>query len=123
MSSRQLDVRNLSSEADRNATNPYPIYCAIEKKCFDNGPIEGLCLLIHSLMWMSYLVILIECDKGCFFLAGQWFEVTPHEAGFPAMELFVETSLLGSKFQGGELLERKSEMDMVELQGAVFVTQ
>lgn len=55
-------------------------------------------------------------------LAGQWFEVTPHEAGFTAMGLFVETSLLGSKFQGGELLQRKSEMDMVELQGAAFPT-
>lgn len=87
---KQLDVRRLSGEADRNASNPYPVYCAIERYCFENGPIEG-----------------------------QWFEVTPHEAGFTEMELFVETSLLGSKFQAGELVQRRSEMDMVELQGVL----
>lgn len=37
----QMDLRCLSDEADRNATNPYPIYCAIEKHCFTQGPIEG----------------------------------------------------------------------------------
>lgn len=60
-----MDVRHLSDEADRNATNPYPVYCAIEKHCFDNGPIEGFCLLMHTSIWMNYLVILIECDKEC----------------------------------------------------------
>ncbi|XP_040917664.1 cytosolic phospholipase A2 gamma-like [Toxotes jaculatrix] len=84
----QMDLRHLSDESSRNATNPYPIYNALEKHCFSTGPIEG-----------------------------KWFEVTPHEAGFTEMDLFVETSLLGSKFQSGELLEKKPEMDMVKLQG------
>uniref|UniRef100_A0A8D3B2V5 PLA2c domain-containing protein n=1 Tax=Scophthalmus maximus TaxID=52904 RepID=A0A8D3B2V5_SCOMX len=86
---KQMDLRRLSDEASRNATNPYPIYSAIEKDCFSNGPIEGT----------------------------HWFEVSPHEAGFTELGLFVETSLLGSKFQSGELLEQKPEMDMVKLQG------
>ncbi|XP_041813443.1 cytosolic phospholipase A2 gamma-like isoform X1 [Chelmon rostratus] len=87
---KQMDLRNLSDEAGRNATNPYPIYSAIEKYCFSEGPIEG-----------------------------KWFEVSPHEAGFTELGLFVETSLLGSKLQGGELLEQKPEMDMVQLQGVL----
>ncbi|XP_036945634.1 cytosolic phospholipase A2 gamma-like isoform X1 [Acanthopagrus latus] len=85
---KQMDLRCFSDEANRNASNPYPIYCAIEKHCFSNGPIEG-----------------------------KWFEVSPHEAGFPELGVFVETSLLGSRFQGGVLLEQKPEMDMVQLQG------
>ena len=48
---------------------------------------------------------------------GKWFEVSPHEAGFTELGIFVETSLLGSKFQSGELQEQKPEMDMIELQG------
>ncbi|KAI3360307.1 hypothetical protein L3Q82_014614 [Scortum barcoo] len=87
---KQMDLRHLSDEASRNATNPYPIYCAIEKHCFSHGPIEG-----------------------------KWFEVSPHEAGFTELDLFLETSLLGSKFQDGELLEVKPEMDMVKLQGVL----
>lgn len=43
--------------------------------------------------------------------------MSPHEAGFTELGLFVETSLLGSKFKGGKLLERQPEMDMVTLQG------
>uniref|UniRef100_A0A7N6FG08 PLA2c domain-containing protein n=1 Tax=Anabas testudineus TaxID=64144 RepID=A0A7N6FG08_ANATE len=85
---KQMDLRRLSDEASRNATNPYPVYSAIEKHCYSNGPIEG-----------------------------KWFEVSPHEAGFTEMGLFVQTSLLGSKFENGELLEKKPEMDMVKLQG------
>lgn len=50
-------------------------------------------------------------------LLGQWFEVTPHEAGFTELGVFVETSLLGSKFHRGEVTEKKPEMDMVRLQG------
>ncbi|XP_051816629.1 cytosolic phospholipase A2 zeta-like [Acanthochromis polyacanthus] len=87
---KEMYLRRLSEEADRNATNPYPIYSAIEKQCFSDGPTEG-----------------------------KWFEISPHEAGFPALGLFVETSLLGSKFQSGELLEKKPEMDMVKLQGVL----
>ncbi|XP_026180769.1 cytosolic phospholipase A2 gamma isoform X2 [Mastacembelus armatus] len=87
---RQIDLRHFSDEARRNSTNPYPIYSAIEKHCFSNGPTEG-----------------------------KWFEVSPHEAGFPEIGLFVKTSHLGSRFQSGELLEQKPEMDMVELQGVL----
>ncbi|XP_070837673.1 cytosolic phospholipase A2 gamma-like [Chaetodon trifascialis] len=87
---KQMDLRRLSDEASRNASIPYPIYSAIEKQCFSDGPIEG-----------------------------KWFEVSPHEAGFTELGLFIETSLLGSKFQGGELLEEKPEMDMVQLQGVL----
>ncbi|XP_034450281.1 cytosolic phospholipase A2 beta-like [Hippoglossus hippoglossus] len=87
---KQMDLRHLSDEASRNATNPYPIYSAIEKGCLLDGPIEG-----------------------------KWFEVSPHEAGFTELGVFVETSLLGSKFQSGELQEQKPEMDMIELQGVL----
>ncbi|XP_069381341.1 cytosolic phospholipase A2 gamma-like [Paralichthys olivaceus] len=87
---KHMDLRHLSDEASRNATNPYPIYSAVEKGCFSDGPIEG-----------------------------KWFEVSPHEAGFTELGLFVETSLLGSKFHSGELLEQKLERDMVELQGVL----
>ncbi|XP_049426799.1 cytosolic phospholipase A2 gamma-like isoform X4 [Epinephelus fuscoguttatus] len=87
---KQMDLRHLSDEVSRNATNPYPIYSAIEKHCFSDGPIEG-----------------------------KWLEVSPHEAGFTELGLFIETSLLGSKFEAGELLEEKPEMDMVTLQGVL----
>ena len=43
--------------------------------------------------------------------------MSPHEAGFTDLGLFVETSLLGSTFQGGELQEKRQEMDMVKIQG------
>ncbi|XP_034567682.1 cytosolic phospholipase A2 gamma-like [Notolabrus celidotus] len=87
---KQMDLRNLSGEANRNTTNPYPVYCAIEKFGYSDGPMEG-----------------------------KWFEVTPHEAGFTELDLYVETSLLGSKFQSGALVEKKPEMDMVKLQGVL----
>ncbi|CAJ1076658.1 cytosolic phospholipase A2 gamma-like [Xyrichtys novacula] len=85
---KQLDQRHLSKEAWREATNPYPIYCAIEKHFFRDGPPEG-----------------------------KWFEITPHEAGFTELGLFVKTSHLGSKFESGEVVEKTSEMDMIHLQG------
>ncbi|XP_034566674.1 cytosolic phospholipase A2 gamma-like [Notolabrus celidotus] len=85
---KQMDLRNLSEEANRNATNPYPVYSAIEKFFFTEGPVEG-----------------------------KWFEMTPHEAGFTELGFFIDTSLLGSKFQNGELVKRIPEMDMVQLQG------
>ncbi|KAM3597466.1 uncharacterized protein V6R79_005019 [Siganus canaliculatus] len=87
---KHMDLRRLSDETSRNASNPYPVYGAIEKHCFSNGPMEG-----------------------------KWFEVSPHEAGFTELGLFLETSLLGSKFLNGELLEQKPEMDMVQLQGVL----
>lgn len=85
---KQWDTRKLSEEANRNATNPYPIYGAIEKFCFNNGPVQG-----------------------------KWLELSPHEAGFTELDMFVDTSLLGSSFRGGALVEQKPEMDMIQLQG------
>uniref|UniRef100_A0A3B3XVS1 PLA2c domain-containing protein n=1 Tax=Poecilia mexicana TaxID=48701 RepID=A0A3B3XVS1_9TELE len=84
-------VLTSAEEASRNATNPYPIYCALEKYCFSHGPLQG-----------------------------KWFEVSPHEAGFTELNLFVETSLLGSKFHNRELIEKKPEMDMIRLQGELY---
>ncbi|KAM6965892.1 cytosolic phospholipase A2 gamma-like, partial [Tautogolabrus adspersus] len=80
---KKMDLRRLSDEASRNATNPYPIYCAVEKYFFSEGSVDG-----------------------------KWFEVSPHEAGFTDLGLFIETSLLGSKLQG-----EKARIDMVKLQG------
>lgn len=59
----------------------------------------------------------VEWDLTSLRFLGKWFEVTPHEAGFTELGVFVETSLLGSKFQSGEVKEKKPEMDMVKLQG------
>ncbi|XP_074552399.1 cytosolic phospholipase A2 gamma-like [Halichoeres trimaculatus] len=85
---KQMELGKLSDPVNRNPNNPYPIYCAVEKYSFKHGPIEG-----------------------------KWFEGSPHEAGFTELGLFVETPFLGSKFQNGELMEKKREMDMVKLQG------
>lgn len=62
----------------------------------------------------SQLVIRINRLWVC---SGKWFEVSPHEAGFTEMGLFVPTPLLSSRFEEGALLEEKPEMDMVRLQG------
>lgn len=113
-----MDLRRLSEEANRNATNPYPIYSAIEKYCFSNGPIEGV--YAHATIRLTLVFDLYYCavcKNQTVCLLGKWFEVSPHEAGFTEMGLFVQTSLMGSKFQNGELLEEKPEMDMVKLQG------
>ncbi|XP_060884294.1 cytosolic phospholipase A2 gamma-like [Labrus mixtus] len=85
---KKMDLRLLSAEASRDATNPYPIYCAIEKHCLSEGPVKGT-----------------------------WFEISPHEAGFTDLGLFIETSLLGSKFENGKVQEEIAEMDMVKLKG------
>ncbi|XP_055009080.1 cytosolic phospholipase A2 gamma-like [Boleophthalmus pectinirostris] len=79
------DNWTLSEEAARNASNPYPVYGAVEQFCFNEGPTQG-----------------------------KWFELTPHEAGFSELELFVETSALGSKFQGGALLEDTDESEQLQ---------
>lgn len=62
----------------------------------------------------------VECDLTSLRFLGKWFEVTPHEAGFTELGVFIETSLLGSKFQSGEVKEMKPEMDMVKLQGKLL---
>lgn len=123
--SHQMDTRHLSDEANRNASNPYPIYCALEKHCFTHGPIEGT--RIHAQVntktfgthsSVTGVQTCATCKIHSHVPLGKWFEMSPHEAGFTELGLFLETSLLGSKFQGGELLEKKPEMDMIELQGA-----
>uniref|UniRef100_A0A668AW69 PLA2c domain-containing protein n=1 Tax=Myripristis murdjan TaxID=586833 RepID=A0A668AW69_9TELE len=40
---KQLDLRRLSEDSDRNATNPYPIYSAVERSCkwFELTPHES----------------------------------------------------------------------------------
>uniref|UniRef100_A0AAV2KPA8 Uncharacterized protein n=1 Tax=Knipowitschia caucasica TaxID=637954 RepID=A0AAV2KPA8_KNICA len=45
---KQWDTRKLSGEAQRNASNPYPVYGAIEKRCFNQGPIQGTAVISHS---------------------------------------------------------------------------
>lgn len=37
----QMDQRRLSDEASYNATNPYPVYSAVEKTCFSHGATAG----------------------------------------------------------------------------------
>lgn len=37
----QLELRHLSEEAERNATNPYPIYTAVERELTSEEPKNG----------------------------------------------------------------------------------
>lgn len=37
----QLELRCLSEEAGRNATNPYPVYCAVERESTSEKPEKG----------------------------------------------------------------------------------
>ncbi|XP_075942749.1 cytosolic phospholipase A2 gamma-like [Anarhichas minor] len=85
---KQLDHRNLTEDG-KNASNPYPIYNAVNKNCLHNGPVEG-----------------------------KWFEMTPHEAGFTDLGFFINTSHVGNNREadrGG----KGPEMDMIKLQGIV----
>lgn len=36
-----MNERQLSHEVDRDVTNPYPIYSAVEKQSVLNGPFKG----------------------------------------------------------------------------------
>ncbi|XP_075768292.1 cytosolic phospholipase A2 gamma-like [Pelodiscus sinensis] len=74
--------------ASSNGINPYPIYAAIEQNTFDKD---------HT-------------------RPGAWFEFTPHESGFPGLDVFVSTEDLGSKFQGGCLTDAQEEKHMSYLQ-------
>lgn len=47
----QLDVRHLSGDVDRNATNQYPVCSSIERHCLKNRAIEGFCLLMFTPHW------------------------------------------------------------------------
>lgn len=74
-------------------------------------------MLILFLMYILFTSVAVECGLISSRFLGEWFEMTPHEAGFTELGVFIETSLLGSKFQSGKVKERKPEKDMVELQG------
>ncbi|XP_030580761.1 cytosolic phospholipase A2 gamma-like [Archocentrus centrarchus] len=84
---KQLNIRSLSEDGS-SVTNPYPIYSTVNKNCLQDGSEEG-----------------------------KWFEVTPHEAGFVDLGLFIDTAKLGSKIHsaGSEV----NGIDMVTLQGLV----
>lgn len=76
--------------------------------------LQKVLILLHP-----YISNCVECDLTSLSFLGKWFELTPHEAGFTELGVFIETSLLGSKFQSGEVKEKKPEMDMVKLQGKI----
>ncbi|XP_029691822.1 cytosolic phospholipase A2 gamma-like [Takifugu rubripes] len=85
---KQLDLRHLSGDANRSATNPYPIYSTVERECTSDKPENG-----------------------------HWFEISPHESGLTDMDWFIKTAHLGSRFCAGKLVEEKPEMDVLKLQG------
>ncbi|MGH0181431.1 UNVERIFIED_CONTAM: hypothetical protein FKN15_006889 [Acipenser sinensis] len=89
---KEMDTRKLSEERGRETENPYPIYAVIDKKLKQDG---------------------LKNDS--------WFEITPHEAGYSGLDGYVETSHMGSKFENGNLLTKKEEMDMLYLQGMILL--
>ncbi|XP_068089359.1 cytosolic phospholipase A2 gamma-like [Hyperolius riggenbachi] len=48
---------------------------------------------------------------------GTWCEFTPHVCGFPKYKSFVDTELLGSKFEAGTLSEKQHERKLSYLRG------
>ncbi|KAG8140251.1 hypothetical protein E2320_003030, partial [Naja naja] len=84
----ELDDHHLSDEQkiSKNGIVPYPIYAAV-----DATKLDAVANQIHSDIW---------------------FEFTPHEAGFFNPGAFVDVTLLGSKFEDGELKEKKNEKKM-----------
>ncbi|XP_075394031.1 cytosolic phospholipase A2 gamma [Tenrec ecaudatus] len=46
-----------------------------------------------------------------------WFEFTPHHAGYPALGVYIPTSLFGSKFEEGKLVILEAERDLSFLKG------
>ncbi|XP_063051965.1 cytosolic phospholipase A2 gamma-like [Engraulis encrasicolus] len=86
-----LEPRTLSEESgeDIDATNPYQIYSAIERRRFE------------------------QKEKDL------WFELSPDQAGFTCPGAFIKTSLLKQHFDAGHvtLQPERKPMDMVELQG------
>ncbi|XP_026544436.1 cytosolic phospholipase A2 gamma [Notechis scutatus] len=89
----ELDDHHLSDEQKicKNGIVPYPIYAAVDATKLDAAANQ-----IHSDIW---------------------FEFTPHEAGFFNPGEFVDVTFLGSKFENGELKEKKNEMKMTYLRG------
>ncbi|XP_039467005.1 cytosolic phospholipase A2 gamma-like isoform X1 [Oreochromis aureus] len=86
---KQLDVRSLSEDGT-SITNPYPIYSTVNKNCLQH-----------------------DSEKG------KWFEMTPHQAGFIDVGLFINTTNLGSRIHGAGSDVKGPELDMVTLQGLV----
>ncbi|XP_039905120.1 cytosolic phospholipase A2 gamma-like isoform X2 [Simochromis diagramma] len=86
---KQLDVRSLSEDGT-SITNPYPIYSTVNKNCLQH-----------------------DSEKG------KWFEMTPHQAGFIDLGLFINTPNLGSRIHGAGSDVKGPELDMVTLQGLV----
>ncbi|XP_066573948.1 cytosolic phospholipase A2 gamma [Amia ocellicauda] len=86
---KEENKEHLSSCTDETMVNPYPIFAAIDNR-----------------RWVNKA----QHEKV-------WFEITRHEAGYPAYGAFVETSVFGSHFKAGEHTEKKEEMDMLYLQG------
>ncbi|XP_063312524.1 cytosolic phospholipase A2 gamma-like [Pelobates fuscus] len=71
-------------------SNPYPVYAAVEKTNVNNG-------IKHE--------------------PETWFEFTPHTSGFPAYKEYVDTKLLGSKFEQGKVSKSQPEREVCFLQG------
>uniref|UniRef100_A0A8C7PQE0 PLA2c domain-containing protein n=1 Tax=Oncorhynchus mykiss TaxID=8022 RepID=A0A8C7PQE0_ONCMY len=86
---KEVSMHTRCLSEDAHITNPYPIYSAIELDCRKQDDTKGV-----------------------------WFEMTPYESGFSGLGAFIPTSCLGSKFEGGALIEKRKEMDMVLLQGS-----
>uniref|UniRef100_A0A8C9VTT7 PLA2c domain-containing protein n=1 Tax=Scleropages formosus TaxID=113540 RepID=A0A8C9VTT7_SCLFO len=85
---KEIDRHHLSEQQDRDPTNPYPIYTAIDKGLKEH----------HQ-------------KTSC------WFEITPHEAGYSHVGAYVDTSHFGSQFEAGKLKKAIKEEDMLYLQG------
>lgn len=88
------------------------LFTAQLRKDASHKDIQKVLIFLHM-----YTSNCVDCDLTSLSFLGKWFEVTPHEAGFTELGVFIETSLLGSEFQSGEVKEKKQEMDMVKLQG------
>uniref|UniRef100_A0A8C9SYD7 PLA2c domain-containing protein n=1 Tax=Scleropages formosus TaxID=113540 RepID=A0A8C9SYD7_SCLFO len=85
---KKIDRHHLSEQKDRDTTNPYPIYTAIDKGMKED----------HQKTY-------------------PWFEVSPHEAGYTHVGAYVTTSLFGSQFEEGIVKKQTEEKDMLYLQG------
>ncbi|KYO24086.1 cytosolic phospholipase A2 gamma isoform X1 [Alligator mississippiensis] len=88
----KFDESGLSEQKTslESGKNPYPIYAAADNK---------------------------RLNKGHESLPETWFEFTPHEAGYPAVGAFINTSLFGSDFENGELKVKKKEKTICYLEG------
>ncbi|XP_033945550.2 cytosolic phospholipase A2 gamma-like isoform X1 [Pseudochaenichthys georgianus] len=84
---KQLNLQRLTDDR-MNTFNPYPIYNVVSKKCLKNGPVRA-----------------------------KWFELTPHEAGFTDLGLFINTSHVGSSNYDEGPEGKETEMDMTQMQG------